>query len=146
MKTKTVTQEALAAAVALREMAVRAQRDAKAAFDLSRAYTNEQKVRVVALKAAVLQERQAAAEARTAAKLAREQARAEREAAKVARAAAKAERQARAQARKDAAVAKAEAKLAKARERALKPVGVKKAKADRKPSAVTVIKPAAVAV
>lgn len=121
MKTKTVTQEALAAAVALRDNAVNAQRDAKAAFDLSRAYANEQKARVVALKAAVLQERQAAAEAR---------------------AAAKAERQARAQARKDAAVAKAEARLAKARERALKPVGVKKAKADRKPGKVTVIVPA----
>lgn len=120
MKTKTQTQIALDAAVALRDGADRAYHDAKAAFDHARVYAREQRARVVALKAAVVRERQEAA---------------------AARAQAKAERQVRAQARKEAAVAKAEARLAKARERALKPVGVKKAKADRKPGAVTVIVP-----
>lgn len=143
MKTKTLTvnQQALAAAIALRDSALVAQHDAKVAFDIARANADAQKTRVTAIKAVVLQDRKEAAAVRALTRIAREQARADRAAARAVKAQEKAERRVRAQARKDAAVAKAEARLAKARERAQKPVGIVKSKMDRKPGKATVIVP-----
>jgi len=115
------------------------------ALDAAKATLVLAKVEVVRLTAALNAERAAAAEKRVADRAARVAAKAQRAEAKAARDAAKAQRAERAAARKQVAIQKLEAKLAKAKERAMKPVGAKKTKADRKPGKVTIVTAAAVA-